>query len=106
MFSATKAEKDNVETMSPWLFHELNVVRVIEQRPKVRRRNFAEDSAMEKLSESVTGFKFTASTQNMSVFSYAKLKNLFKNARNMPNALYGSNCHGVKFLDLLYENFA
>lgn len=104
--STTKVDKSNIETMSPWLFHELNVVQVIEQRQKVRNRNFAEDSAMEKLSESVTGFKFTASAQNMSAFSYTKLKDLFDKARNMRNALSGSNCNGVKFLDLLYENFA
>lgn len=104
--SATKADKSNIETMSPWLFHELNVVRVIEQRPKVRRRNFAEDSAMEKLAESVTGFKFTASTQNMSILSYAQLKTFFMNVRIGHNVLGDTNCYGAKFLDLFFEKFA
>lgn len=39
---------------------------------------------------------------------YLKVKftknDLFEKARNMRNALSGSNCNGVKFLDLLYEN--
>lgn len=104
--SAVNACKSKVETMSPWLFHELNVARVVEQRPIKRRSIFSEGSAMEKLSESVTGFKFTASTQNMSTLSYAELKPLFRNARIQHNMFGSDNLYGVKFLDLLYKEFA
>ena len=102
--SATNASRSKIETMSPWLFHELNVARVIEPRQKVRRRQFAEGSAMEKLSESVTRFKYTADTRKMTNLSYAKLKNLFSDSRSRHRRGDDSR-YGLKFLDVLYETF-
>lgn len=104
--SATNASRGKIETMSPWLFHELNVARVIEPRPNVRRRIFAENSAPEKLSESVTGFKYTADARNMTNLSYAKLKTLFMAVRNQHDLPYDDSCLGLKFLDELYNKFA
>ncbi len=102
--SATNTSRSKIETMSPWLFHELNVARVIEPRRKVRQRQFAEDSAIEKLSESVTGFKFTTDTRKMTNLSYAKLKNLFSDSR-IRHMRGDDSRYGLKFLDVLYEIF-
>ena len=103
--SVANTAKGKVETMSPWLFHELNVVSVIEQKLIARQSNFAEDSAMEKLSESVTGFKYTANTTNMPCLSYAKLKVLLGEARVRHNILSDNSQYGLNFLDAVYEKF-
>ena len=89
----------SIETLSPWLFHELNIANNIEIEEPDRRKGFSKvalDSAADVVCESLN-LRFETETDRLREISYAKLSELFMDkdyelARNL------------KFLDLLYDH--
>ena len=96
--SAVANTDHSIETLSPWLFHELNIANNIEIDTPDRRRDFSKvalDSKEDVVCEALS-FKFSAETERLKEMSYAKLKELFKSER-------GESSRGLQFLDLLYD---
>ncbi len=103
--SSITASRNRVETLSPWLYHELTIARIIARRPCTRFGKFAEDTSLENLNESMLNLKYKADTKGLMNVSYSSLQNIMRKVR-IETAFYGTNGRrGAKFLDSLYQDF-
>lgn len=88
----------SIETLSPWLFHELNIANNIEIEEPVRRKGFSKvalDSAPDVLCESLN-LRFETETDRLKEISYAKLHELFMHKDY-------ELVRRLDFVDLLYD---
>lgn len=88
----------SIETLSPWLFHELNIANNIEIEEPARMKDFSKvalDSAPDVVCESLN-LRFETETDRLKEISYAKLHELFMHKDY-------ELVRRLDFLDLLYD---